>query len=92
MPKTRKVDLMDTYTSAEFIYTPELLHYAHDFYAPFERLYSNHPDTLKLYERVSLKIKELGQVIDFAFMNAKPAVTIMWIVLFVTSVTIGGAI
>lgn len=90
MPKTRKVDLMDTYTSAEFIYTPELLHYAHDFYAPFERLYANHPDTLKLYERFSLKLKEIGHFIDYAFMNIRPATTLMWIVLFVTVATIGG--
>lgn len=90
MPKTRKVDLMDTYTSAEFIYTPELLHYAHDFYAPFERIYENHPDTLKLYEKVSLKIKEIGQLIDYAFMS-KPNLSIMWLILLI-AVSIGGAI
>jgi len=92
MPKTRSVDLMDTYTSAEFIYTPELLHYAHDFYAPFERLYDKRPDTLSLYKKVSLKIKEFGLFVDYAFMGNKPAVTLMWIILFITSVTIGGMI
>lgn len=91
MPKTRSVDLMDTYTSAEFIYTPELLHYAHDFYAPFERLYEKHPSTLSLYEKTSLKLKEVGLLVDYAFMNQKPATAIMWIVIIVTAVSIGGA-
>ncbi len=92
MPKTRKVDLMDTYTSAEFIYTPELLHYAHDFYAPFERLYDKRPDTLSLYKKVSIKLTELGSFVDYVFMSAKPAVTLMWIILFITTVSIGGMI
>lgn len=91
MPKTRSVGLMDTYTSAEFIYTPELLHYAHDFYAPFERLYKNHPSTLRLYEKASLKLKEIGLFVDYAFMNQRPATSIMWIVIIVTVVSIGGA-
>ena len=92
MPKTRSVDLMDTYTSAEFIYTPELLHYAHDFYAPFERLYSKSPDTLSIYKRASLKLKEFGTFIDYAFMSANPSVTLMWILLLITSISIGGMI
>lgn len=90
--KSRKVDLMDTYTSAEFIHTPELLHYANSFYAPFERLYKNAPSTLKGYERISLKINEFGLFFDSIFMSFKPAVTISWIIVFVTAVSIGGVI
>lgn len=90
--KSRKVGLMDTYTSAEFIHTPELLHYANSFYAPFERLYADAPDTLKGYQRVSLKIKELGLFFDSMFMSQKPSVTILWILIFVTLVSVGGVI
>lgn len=90
LPKSRRVGLMDTYTSAEFIYTPELLHYAHDFYAPFERLYGKHPSTLRFYERGSLKIKEFGRFMEYAFMSHKPAVTLVWIVIFITIAAIGG--
>lgn len=92
MPKTRKVDLMDTYTSAEFIYTPELLHYAHDFYAPFERLYENHPSTLTLYSKLSLKLKEIGLFVDYLMMSVKPATTLLWIILFIATVSIGGVL
>lgn len=90
LPNSRRVGLMDTYTSAEFIYTPELLHYAHDFYAPFERLYEGSPSTLSLYERASVKVKELGVFTEYAFMSHKPAVTIMWIFVFMTLIAIGG--
>ncbi|MBI9012402.1 MAG: hypothetical protein JEZ08_09270 [Clostridiales bacterium] len=92
MPKTRKVDLMDTYTSAEFIYTPELLHYAHDFYAPFERLYENHPSTLSLYSKLSLKLKEIGLFVDYLMMSVKPATTLLWIILFIATVSLGGVL
>jgi len=90
MPKTRSVGLMDTYTSAEFIYTPELLHYAHDFYAPFERLYKKAPSTLSLYERGALKIRELGHFIDYALMTQKPATSIMWLLVLMALVSVGG--
>lgn len=92
MPKTRKVDLMDTYTSAEFIYTPELLHYAHDFYAPFERLYENHPSTLTLYSKLSLKLKEIGLFVDYSMMSVKPASTLLWIILFIATISLGGVL
>ena len=92
MPKARKVDLMDTYTSAEFIYTPELLHYAHDFYAPFERLYENHPSTLSLYSKLSLKLKEIGLFVDYLMMSVKPATTLLWIILFIATVSLGGVL
>ncbi len=90
MPNSRRVGLMDTYTSAEFIYTPELLHYAHDFYAPFERLYGKHPSTLSLYERSSVKIKEIGAFVEYAFMSYRPSVTVLWIFVFMTLIAIGG--
>jgi len=92
MPNSRRVGLMDTYTSAEFIYTPELLHYAHDFYAPFERLYGKHPSTLKFYERLSLKVQELGTFVDYAFMSHRPSLTVFWIMLFMSLIAIGGVV
>jgi len=92
MPNSRRVGLMDTYTSAEFIYTPELLHYAHDFYAPFERLYGKHPSTLKLYERLSLKVQELGTFVDYAFMSHRPSLTVFWIMLFMSLIAMGGVV
>ena len=59
-PKSRKVPLMDQYTASEFIWTPELLHYATDFYAPFERLYEKAPRTETFYGALVHKVKEVG--------------------------------
>ncbi|MBN2557465.1 MAG: NADH-quinone oxidoreductase subunit M [Clostridia bacterium] len=77
--KSRKVGLMDTYTSAEFIHTPELLHYSHSFYAPFERLYDKAPDTMNMYKKISAGIAELGGLVEAVFYGGKPAKTIFWI-------------
>lgn len=92
LPGSRRVGLMDTYTSAEFIYTPELLHYSHGFYAYFERLYSKHPSTLKVYEQLSLKLREFGMLVDYAWMSIKPQTTVFWIMLVMTVVTLGGVL
>ncbi len=86
LPKSRKVSLMDTYTAGEFIYTPELLHYAKDFYAPFERMYAKHPSILKFYEQLVQKIAEFGQLVKYLFFSKKLEVTIFWIVAFITIV------
>lgn len=84
LPKTKKVGLMDTYTSSEFIYTPELYHYAHNFYAPFERLYAKHPSVEKLYDKMALRASEIGQVADSWFSSVNPSRTALWISLVVT--------
>ncbi len=91
LPKSRRVGLMDTYTSAEFIHTPELLHYGHHFYAPFERLYEKWPSVLPLYQRLSLKLKEMGEWAETFFFHAEPNRAVFWMVLLVILITVGGA-
>jgi len=90
LPKSRKVNLMDTYTAGEFIYTPELLHYAKDFYAPLERMYAKHPSILKFYEQLVQKIEELGQFVKYLFFSKKLEVTIFWIVAIITIILVWG--
>ncbi len=89
-PKSRKVDLMDTYTASEFIYTPELLHYSHSFYAPFERLYAKAPKTETFYNAVVKKIEELGRFVSYAFFSFKPGTVILWIAIVVSMLLWGG--
>lgn len=89
-PKSRKVDLMDTYTASEFIYTPELLHYAYDFYAPFERLYSNAPSCNKWYAVLVNKIVEIGRLVSYSFYSSKPNTTVIWIALTTIVMMLGG--
>ena len=90
-PKGRKVDLMDTYTSAEFIYTPELLHYSHDFYAPFERLYQKAPSTEKfLYKFVDF-FEEFGNMIRAGIFSLRTSLPIFWIVAAIIIMYLGGA-
>ena len=91
--KSRKVELMDTYTSAEFIHTRELLHYSSNFYAPFERLYSKAPDTMKLYHKIAVKVSELGNLVESAFYDIKPAWTVLLVMATVlVSLVIGGVL
>lgn len=90
LPKSKKVGLMDTYTSAEFIHTPELLHYSHDFYAPLERLYAKHPSLEVLYDAVSLRIREAGQLTNYLFFSYKPGVTVLWIAVTMIIIFLGG--
>lgn len=91
-PKSRKVGLMDTYTASEFIWTPELLHYAHDFYAPFERLYNRAPRTESFYKILVKKIDEIGRLASYAFFSYKPGTVILWIALMTVSLLWGGAL
>jgi len=79
-PKSRKVGLMDTYTSGEFVYTEELLHYSADFYAPLERLYRKEPFINKVYNAIKLKVEDLGAFVRYFFFTNKPEVTVFWIV------------
>ncbi len=90
--KSRRVTLMDTYTSAEFIHTPELLHYSSNFYAPFERLTKKPYPVLNLYEKVSIKIKEIGHMAESLFSSSKPAITIFWIIIVFAIFFLGGVL
>ncbi len=90
LPKSRKVGLMDTYTSAEFIYTPELYHYANSFYAPFERLYKNHPSVEKFLGKFAVKTEELGILVNSLFFSHKPSVTVLWVMAIATLIFLGG--
>lgn len=88
-PKSRKVGLMDTYTSGEFVYTPELLHYSADFYAPLERLYREEPFVNKIYKAIKLKVEDLGAFVRYFFFTNKPEVTVFWIVIVLLYVVWG---
>jgi NADH-quinone oxidoreductase subunit M len=89
LPKSRKVGLMDTYTAGEFIYTPELLHYSADFYAPIERLYAKYPKLIDFYKSVVGKIKELGEIGKYLFMRMKPALSVLWLIVILILVMWG---
>ncbi len=91
-PKSRKVDLMDTYTASEFIYTPELLHYSHNFYAPFERLYENAPSTAKWYNLLIKKIEEVGAFVSYSLFSNKPRTAVFWIVCATIALLWGGSL
>ena len=92
LPKSRRVGLMDTYTSAEFIHTPELLHYSHDFYAPFERMFDKFPSTMKLYHQFSNKLKELGQMTESVFYDPKPGHAVFWVITVFILFYVGGVL
>ena len=91
-PKSRKVELMDTYTASEFIYTPELLHYSHDFYAPFERLYANAPSTAKWYNVLIKKIDEIGRLVSYSLFSSKPRTAVFWMVCATIVLLWGGSL
>jgi len=91
-PKSRKVELMDTYTASEFIWTPELLHYASNFYAPFERLYENAPDTEKWYGALIKKIEELGQFVSYSLFSYKPSTIIFYIMTMLIGLLVWGGV
>ncbi|KLO21969.1 NADH dehydrogenase subunit M [Marinitoga sp. 1197] len=90
LPKSKSVDLMDTYTSAEFIYDPDKYHYSSNYYAPFERLYAKHPSVEKFYNAIALRVNELGQLIKTWFFNENPAFTVFWISIVITAIFMWG--
>ncbi|NUU97210.1 proton-conducting transporter membrane subunit [Marinitoga sp. 1138] len=90
LPKSKSVGLMDTYTSAEFIHDPDLYHYSANYYAPFERLYANHPSVEKFYDAIALRVKELGQLVRTWFFNENPAFTVFWISIVITAIFMWG--
>ncbi len=91
-PKSKKVGLMDTYTASEFIYTPELMHYAHNFYAPFERLYENAPSAVTWYGMLIRKIEEIGRLVSYSFFSYKPSIAILWIAVATIGLLWGGSL
>ena len=81
LKKSKKVDLMDTYTAGNFVYTEELLHYSVDFYAPLERLYEKYIHIMKnFYKGLANKVREFGMFIKYFFFTNKPEITVFWIV------------
>ena len=90
LPKSKKVGLMDTYTSAEFIHTPELLHYSYDFYAFIERLYEKHPSTENLYNAVSERIRDFGNLATYLFFSHRSGVTVFWTAAVIVLILVGG--
>lgn len=81
MKKSKKVDLMDTYTAGNFIYTEELLHYSVDFYAPLERLYEKYTTIMKdFYKNLAHKVHEFGAVVKYFFFTYKPEIMVLWII------------
>lgn len=68
-PKSRRVKLMDTYTAGEFLYTPGLYHAGYAYYAPFERLYENHPNVVKVYDMLVERVKDIGKFIKSFFFS-----------------------
>ncbi len=84
LKKSKKVDLMDTYTAGNFIYTEELLHYTTDFYAPLERLYEKYVNIMTdFYDNLANKVKEFGRVVKYFFFTHKPEIMVFWIIVIV---------
>ncbi|KLO24998.1 proton-conducting transporter transmembrane domain-containing protein [Marinitoga sp. 1155] len=90
LPKSKSVGLMDTYTSGEFIYDPDKYHYSSNYYAPFERLYKNHPSVEKFYDVIALRTREFGYLIKTWFFNENPTFTVFWISIVITVIFMWG--
>lgn len=81
LKKSRKVDLMDTYTAANFVHDEHLLHYSVDFYAPLERLYEKQSNWMtKFYTALAEKVKEIGNLGKYLFMSKNIGTTLFWII------------
>jgi len=81
LKKSRKVELMDTYTAGNFVHDEHLFHYSVDFYAPLERLYEKQSHWLTIfYNALALKVKELGKLGKYLFMSKNISATLFWIV------------
>lgn len=78
-PRSRKVDLMDTYTAGEFIYSPELYHYGTQFAAPFERIYEKLPSISRVYAALASITDDLGNLVKYLFFSPMPSRTALWI-------------
>ncbi|MDT8337135.1 MAG: proton-conducting transporter membrane subunit [Candidatus Izemoplasmatales bacterium] len=81
LKKSRKVELMDTYTAANFVHDEHLLHYTVDFYAPLERLYEKQSNWMtKFYAALAEKVREIGKLGKYLFMSKNISTTVFWIV------------
>ncbi|MCF7923993.1 MAG: NADH-quinone oxidoreductase subunit M [Candidatus Izimaplasma sp.] len=81
LKKSRKVELMDTYTAGNFIHDEHLFHYSTDFYAPLERLYEKQSHWMTtFYRALAEKVKELGKLGKYLFMSKSLSVTLLWII------------
>jgi NADH-quinone oxidoreductase subunit M len=84
MKKSRKVELMDTYTAANFVHDEHLLHYSVDFYAPLERMYEKQSHWMKkFYDALAHKVKEVGKLAKYLFMSNNIGVTLIWILVII---------
>ncbi|ACR80734.1 MULTISPECIES: proton-conducting transporter membrane subunit [Kosmotoga] len=70
--KPKKVDLMDTYTGGEFIYTAELYHFSYKMYRSFDRMFERWPLMEKWLENTSYKLRELGAFFRSLFYPSSP--------------------
>ncbi len=90
LKKSRKVDLMDTYTAANFVHDEHLLHYSTDFYAPLERLYEKQSHWMTtFYEALKQKVKDIGRLGKYLFMSRNIATAIVWMIVVVIFLLIG---
>lgn len=90
LKKSRKVDLMDTYTAANFVHDEHLLHYSTDFYAPLERLYEKQSHWMtKFYAALKQKVKDIGQLGKYLFMSKNVATTLMWMIVIIIFLLLG---
>lgn len=72
--KSVRVGLLENYTAGEIpreiINSPELYHYAHNFYRPVERLYEHHPSLEDFYETaLGENLKKFGVFLKTLFYN-----------------------
>jgi len=90
LKKSRKVDLMDTYTAANFVHDEHLLHYSTDFYAPLERLYEKQSHWMpKFYKALKQKVMDLGRLGKYLFMSRNVATTLMWMIVIIIFLLLG---
>ncbi|MBE0600825.1 MAG: hypothetical protein IH607_03495 [Firmicutes bacterium] len=66
------------------------MHYATDFYAPFERLYQKAPRTENFYRMIVQKVSELGRFASYAFYSFKPGTVLLWVAIVVVAM-LGGS-
>lgn len=84
LKKSKKVDLMDTYTAGNFVYSEELLHYSVDFYAPLERLYEKYIHIMEnVYKSIANKVREFGAFMKYFFFANKPEVAVFSIIVII---------
>ncbi len=90
LKKSKKIDLMDTYTAGNFVYTEDLLHYSLDFYAPLERLYEKYINITKdFYKSLENKVVSFGSFVKYYFFTNKPEITVFWIIVLMVIVLWG---